>query len=131
RVLVPLLRAMDERVDTLVLSHRDTDHTGGAVAVLQMQPQAQLLSSIEDSHELQVVRPARRCIAGQHWLWDGVDFELLHPLAADYETANRPNAMSCVLRVSNGARTALLVGDIEQPQEARLVEQFDSSGSSR
>jgi competence protein ComEC len=40
RVLVPLLRALDERVDTLVLSHRDTDHTGGARAVLAMQPQA-------------------------------------------------------------------------------------------
>jgi competence protein ComEC len=29
--------------------------------------------------------------------------------------------MSCVLRVSNGERTALLVGDIEQPQEAALL----------
>jgi competence protein ComEC len=121
RVLVPLLRALDEKVDTLVISHRDTDHTGGAVAVLQMQPQAVLLSSIEDGHELQAVRKAQRC-AGQRWQWDGVDFELLHPSAADYEFASRPNAMSCVLRISNGVRTALLVGDIEQPQEARLVQ---------
>ena len=58
RVLVPLLRALDERVDTLVLSHRDTDHTGGARAVLAMQPQAGLLSSIEDGHELQAPRAA-------------------------------------------------------------------------
>jgi competence protein ComEC len=130
RVLVPLLRAMDEKVDILMLSHRDTDHTGGAVAVLQMQPQAVLLSSIEDSHELQALRPAQRCIAGQRWQWDGVDFELLHPVAADYDAANRPNAMSCVLRISNGVRTALLVGDIEQPQEARLVQQFASPDSS-
>jgi competence protein ComEC len=122
RVLVPLLRAMDEKVDTLVLSHRDTDHTGGAVAVLQMQPKAALLSSIEDAHELQAVRRARRCAAGQRWQWDGVDFEVLHPAAADYDVASRPNAMSCVLRISNGVRTALLVGDIEQPQEARLVD---------
>jgi competence protein ComEC len=130
RVLVPLLRAMDEKVDILVLSHRDTDHTGGAVAVLQMQPQAALLSSIEDGHELQAVRRAQRCDAGQRWQWDGVDFELLHPVAADYEAANRPNAMSCVLRISNTVRSALLVGDIEQPQEARLVETFVSPGSS-
>src|SRR6185369_14972023 len=117
RVLVPLLRAMDDKVDILMLSHRDTDHTGGAVAVLQMQPQAVLLSSIEDSHELQTVRRAQRCIAGRRWQWDGVDFELLHPVAADYEAANRPNAMSCVLRISNRVRSALLVGDIEQSQE--------------
>ncbi len=121
RVLVPLLRALDVRVDVLLLSHRDADHTGGALAVLAMQPAAQLLSSIEDGHELQAVRQARRCEAGQSWRWDGVDFEVLHPQASDYEGKNKPNALSCVLRISNGARTALLTGDIEQPQEARLA----------
>jgi competence protein ComEC len=124
RVLVPLLRALDEKVDTLLLSHRDTDHTGGAVAVLQMQPDAVLLSSIEESHELQAVRKAQRCVAGQRWQWDGVEFEILHPWAGDYDVPNRSNAMSCVLRISNGARTALLVGDIEQAQESRLVRTF-------
>jgi competence protein ComEC len=123
RVLVPLLRALGERVDMLVISHRDSDHSGGAAAVLAMQPQAAFASSIEDSHELQALRKASRCLAGQRWQWDGIAFEFLHPVPADYETANKPNALSCVLRVSNGAQTALLVGDIEQPQEARLVAQ--------
>ena len=100
RVLVPLLRALGERVDTLVLSHRDSDHTGGAAAVLRMQGSAALLSSLEPTHELQVLRPGARCEAGQHWDWDGVRFELLHPAAADYEVAARPNALSCVLRVA-------------------------------
>jgi competence protein ComEC len=121
RVVVPLLRALDERVDTVMLSHRDSDHTGGAPAVLAMQPQAALLSSIEDSHELQALRRSTRCAAGQQWQWDGVDFKVLHPAASDYDTSNKPNALSCVLRISNGQRTALLVGDLEQPQEARLV----------
>ena len=122
RVLVPLLRALDERVHTLVLSHRDTDHTGGARAVLAMQADAALLSSIEDEHELQALRPATRCEAGQRWEWDGVRFEVLHPLAADYGTGLRANALSCVLRVDNGRHSALLVGDIEAAQETRLVE---------
>ena len=121
RVLVPLLRALDEKVDTLVLSHRDSDHTGGAAAVLAMQPQAALLSSIEDGHELQALRKSTRCAAGQRWRWDEVDFQVLHPAPADYAAAAKPNAMSCVLRISNGASTALLAGDIEKPQEARLV----------
>ncbi len=59
RVLVPLLRALGERLDMLVLSHRDTDHTGGAAAVLAMQPQAVLLSSIEATHALRAQRPKR------------------------------------------------------------------------
>ena len=121
RVLVPLLRAMGERIDLLMLSHRDLDHIGGAPAVLAMQPQATLVSSIEDSHELQTVRKSTRCVAGQQWRWDGVDFEVLHPSAADYDAANKSNAMSCVLRISNGAQTALLAGDLEAPQELRLV----------
>ena len=121
RVLVPLLRAYGERVDTLLLSHRDADHTGGAAAVLAMQPQAALLSSIEPGHELQALRPATRCEAGQRWVWDGVQFEVLHPQAADYARNLKSNAISCVLRISNGAQTALLAGDIEQAQEAQLV----------
>jgi competence protein ComEC len=121
RVLVPLLRALGERVDMLMLSHRDSDHTGGASAVLAMQPQAGLVSSIEDSHELQALRKSVRCVAGQRWTWDSVTFEVLHPSAADYEVANKSNALSCVLRVSNGSQTALLVGDIESPQELRLA----------
>jgi competence protein ComEC len=123
RVLVPLLRALGERVDILMLSHRDSDHTGGAAAVLEMQPQAALLSSIEDGHELQALRPSRRCAAGQRWRWDGVDFEVLHPAPGDYQTTAKSNAMSCVLRISNGPNAVLLAGDIEQAQEARLAQQ--------
>ena len=121
RVLVPLLRALGERIDIVMLSHRDSDHTGGAPAVLAMQPQAQLTSSIEDGHPLQALRPSGRCMAGQRWAWDGVAFEVLHPAAGDYAAPASTNALSCVLRVSTGARTALLVGDIEAPQELRLV----------
>jgi competence protein ComEC len=98
------------------------DHVGGAPAVLTMQPQAALIGSIETGNGLQSLRPAQRCVSGQHWEWDGVQFDILHPQATDYDTAAKSNAMSCVLRISNGAHTALLVGDIEQPQEARLVQ---------
>lgn len=121
RVLVPLLRALGERVDTLMLSHRDTDHTGGARAVLAMQPQAALTGSLAADHELQALRPASRCEAGQRWDWDGVRFELLHPPPGDADLAQKANASSCVLRIDNGRHAALLPGDIEAAQEARLV----------
>ncbi len=121
RVLVPLLQSLQEKLDLVVLSHRDMDHVGGAPAVLAMQPQAELLSSIEADNALQSLRPARRCVAGQQWDWDGVRFTVLHPQASDYDAPAKPNALSCVLRISTGFNTALLAGDIEQPQEARLV----------
>jgi competence protein ComEC len=129
RVLAPLLRTFNEKLDTLVLSHRDTDHTGGAPAVLAMQPQAKLVSSIEEGHSLQALRPVQRCVAGDRWQWDGVDFEVLHPHPTHYAAALggklKPNGLSCVLRVTSaaaaGAHSALLTGDIELPQEQHML----------
>jgi competence protein ComEC len=73
-------------------------------------------------HDIQAVRAATRCEAGQHWHWDGVDFDVLHPRAADYDQAAKSNAMSCVLKISNGKHSALLAGDIEKEQERQLVQ---------
>jgi competence protein ComEC len=121
RVLIPLLRTTNERVDTVMLSHRDSDHSGGIKSVLTMQPKANFISSIESTHELQAIRPAQRCEAGQIWQWDGVDFVVLHPSTTDYDSTQKSNAMSCVLRISTPHASALLAGDIELAQEARLV----------
>ena len=125
RVLVPLLRALGERVDVLMLSHRDSDHTGGAFAVLAQQPQARLTGSIAGDPTLQALGPAAPCLAGQRWQWDGVDFELLHPLPDTMgkgPQGQRSNALSCVLRVVDAHGTAaLLAGDIEAAQEQALV----------
>ena len=123
RVLVPLLDALGERLDTVVVSHRDDDHAGGAAAVLAAQPQAGLRSSIEATHPLQRMRTVERCVAGQSWTWDGVRFSFLHPQGTDYTPTARSNALSCVLRVEAIAsgRAALLAGDIEAGQEAALV----------
>ncbi|RQO64674.1 DNA internalization-related competence protein ComEC/Rec2 [Variovorax sp. KBW07] len=122
RVLVPLLRAYDEHLDMMLLSHRDADHAGGVPAVLAMQPRATLLSSIEPAHPLRALRAGPPCEAGQQWDWDGVHFEIVHPLATDYRTGVKPNAISCVLRIGNGRATALLAGDIESDQERALVQ---------
>ncbi|MFZ9182441.1 MAG: DNA internalization-related competence protein ComEC/Rec2 [Hylemonella sp.] len=122
RVLLPLLRALSVRLDMVVLSHRDSDHTGGAAAVFNMQPQVHLLSSLEDAHPLRQRDQAGRCEAGQRWVWDGVQFEVLHPSPEDYDDARRSNALSCVLRIQGEGGSALLTGDIEQAQESRLVD---------
>jgi len=127
RVLVPLLRAWDLPLDMLVLSHSDTDHVGGAAAVLALQPGLALRSSLAPEHALNTSAHAKPCLAGEHWRWDGVDFDMLHPLPADYAGTAKPNALSCVLRISvpgvAGARptAALLTGDIEAAQETRLL----------
>ena len=83
-----------------------------------------LASSLPFEHA--IVRAARRhvrCGAGQHWEWDGIAFDMLHPTPASYDDAHlKTNARSCTLRISNGRRTVLLAGDIEAAQEGALLE---------
>jgi competence protein ComEC len=117
RVLLPLLARHAERLDVLMLSHRDSDHTGGAASVLAMQPQARLWSSLEPSHPLWRGRVGQRCEAGQSWWWDEVHFEVLHPLAQDHALGRQSNALSCVLRIQGRTGAAVLAGDIEAAQE--------------
>jgi competence protein ComEC len=127
RVLLPLLRSRGEdRIDILMLSHRDIDHVGGAASLLARLPVGAMTSSLHDTHPLLVPGvPHRRCAAGQSWDWDGVRFELLHPQHGDYLPATRPNALSCVLRVQGqGGCSLLLTGDIEAAQDAALVERL-------
>jgi competence protein ComEC len=123
RVVVPLLKAYGVPLDRLVLSHRDTDHTGGAQAVLAMQPQVFVLGSLP-SHSVMAQRAGYQdCEAGQSWWWDGVYFEVLHPLPAGPARATS-NAWSCVLRIQTSHSSLLLTGDIEAREEAVLVQQW-------
>ncbi|WP_256080936.1 DNA internalization-related competence protein ComEC/Rec2 [Massilia sp. YIM B04103] len=124
RVIVPYLRARGiGQLDGLVVSHSDTDHSGGALTVMQNVQVRWLLSSLPDGHAaLEAARQHRRCEAGQSWQWDGVHFEVLHPAAASYADGKlKTNARSCVLRVSTGTASLLLAGDIEADQEAELL----------
>jgi competence protein ComEC len=131
RVLVPLLHSIGvRRLDLLMLSHRDSDHTGGAPAVLSALMVARMSSSLEPSHPLRSAGPPHdRCEAGQSWQWDGVRFEVLHPRPADYERPDpKPNSLSCVLAVSDAkGRRVLLTGDLEAEQEARLVREHGAA----
>lgn len=123
RVLLPLLRHRGEdRVDRLVLSHRDTDHVGGAATLLRALPVADLRTSLGPEHPLRAAGvPHAPCTARDGWTWDGVRFEFLHPTPDDLAFAAKPNFVSCVLRVSGAQGSVLLAGDIEAPQEAALL----------
>ncbi|MEX3932641.1 DNA internalization-related competence protein ComEC/Rec2 [Paraburkholderia phymatum] len=142
RIVVPYLQSAGiSTLDALVISHADSDHSGGAPAVLDAIAVRQLLAGLVPDNPLwiqarQAGAQTVRCAAGQHWRWDGVDFAILWPDPGPLQ--GKPNAHCCVLRVSapgalhDGARvqmpvaarmpmTALLAADIEAPVERTLL----------
>ena len=124
RIIVPFLRASGiRRLDALLLSHDDIDHTGGALSVLQAVPVAAMLSSLPDLDALLLVGPEeRRCAVGQSWQWDGVTFELLYPEVDSYaETRIKDNDRSCVLKITAAGGSVLIPADIERRGERMLL----------
>ena len=127
RIVAPFLRAAGiRRLDTLVISHQDVDHAGGAMSLLQTVAVAELRSSLPADSAI-VARAAgsgtsRRCAAGQSWEWDGVRFSVLFPPLERYaEPGVKPNDLSCVVRIDSRYGSALLTGDIEARGEADLL----------
>jgi competence protein ComEC len=125
RVILPYLRARGiHALDGVVVSHSDTDHSGGALSILGAMQVGWLSSSLPPDHPVVVKAGAahRRCVAGQQWEWDGARFEMLHPAAASYDSDKwKPNARSCTLKITMGKHAILLPGDIEAVQENELV----------
>ncbi|KXV16358.1 competence protein ComEC [Caballeronia megalochromosomata] len=126
RIVAPYLQAAGVRaLDALVISHSDSDHAGGAPAVLQSIGVHQLLASLPAKDALWQNARARgaqtlRCAAGQRWTWDGVEFRVLWPEPGPL--AGTPNHQSCVLKVTSAAgRAALFAADIEADVERALI----------
>lgn len=104
RVVVPFLQAHGvTALDTLVISHADSDHSGGAPAVLEAVEVHQMVAALASANPLWSNAKQRGadtlpCAAGQRWQWDGVEFAMLWPDAGPLQ--GKPNAHCCVLRVS-------------------------------
>jgi competence protein ComEC len=125
RVVLPALSAAGVfHLDKMMISHADYEHIGGAAAVLARMPVAQVIGS---SAVLDV--PSEMCASGQHWQWDGVDFDVLAPMneVQIFDDKDR----SCVLRIrapvqalghGDGHRiTLILMGDAGTEVEVQLL----------
>ncbi|MCP4698141.1 MAG: DNA internalization-related competence protein ComEC/Rec2 [Gammaproteobacteria bacterium] len=122
-VAVPFLRFKGvKRIDTLLISHGDNDHIGGASSVLAEFPGTRILTSVPQKFPRVA---AIKCLSGHQWEWDGVRFEILHP-PANKHAFRRSNNRSCVLKASTAGASVLLPGDIEKKVEFRLVQKYQS-----
>jgi competence protein ComEC len=128
RIVIPYLRGEGvRRLDGMLVSHDDLDHSGGALSVLQGVPVGWLAAPLPVEHALRgLARRDLECLAGQNWTWDGVHFEVLHPAASSYaENSLKDNDRSCVLKATSPYGSVLLAGDIERWSEAELTAPAD------
>jgi competence protein ComEC len=125
RVVIPALRSFGvRRLDGLLLSHGDLDHSGGLRSLIEAYPVPWILSPLPATHPLlrDIPHPLA-CVAGTRWNWEGVDFEILYPDRTDLSdpTLGR-NDRACVLRLTVGTLHVLLPADIEARSEQALLE---------
>jgi competence protein ComEC len=111
----------------MIVTHQDSDHSGGAISLLQTVPVDWLASSLAEDSPVLAQRAADagaalRCEAGQRWEWDGVRFAVLQPGSAHYAMRElKPNDLSCVVHIQSQHGSALLTGDLEARGESELV----------
>jgi len=115
QVVLPFLRARRiDRIDQLVISHADLDHSGGVPAILEGSGVGDVIVG-----EVLDLPRERRCVTGQKWMSASIRFEMLYPDRIDSRDGN---ASSCVLQISAGPHSLLLTGDIEAQSERDLVQ---------
>lgn len=125
RIVLPFLRGEGvSRLNGFIVSHNDTDHSGGMRTVLAQVPVSWLVSSLPPSAEQSDNVKHVKCFSGQRWTWDDVDFQMIYPQPSSYnDAALTDNNRSCVLKISSASGSLLLTGDIERPVEMELIEQ--------
>ena len=128
RIIVPYLRALGvARLDGMVITHQDKDHSGGAQSVLDAVPVDWVASSLSAEDPLRDSGAHSPCHDGQAWAWDGVRFEMMHPTLADHDPpARKTNDVSCVLKITTAGGSVLLTADIETVSEQALLSRHGS-----
>ncbi len=134
RVVAPYLWGQGiNRLDGVVLTHDDTDHSGGLGSLLASHRPGWFLTSLaglgatrvsEYGASLLASRPdALPCLAGQSWQWDGVVFRVLHPPGHHYaQSGYSDNDRGCVIRAQGRYGSALLTADVERLAEMNMAE---------
>ncbi|MBT2694991.1 DNA internalization-related competence protein ComEC/Rec2 [Bacillus sp. ISL-55] len=119
KIVVPYLKSAGVRtIDKLILTHGDTDHIGGAVALLEeirvkqlLVPRAEERSELElDIMEIANDKGADIYVAGLGTGWTTAegDFRILNPS----ETVGERNDQSIVLHAAIGGKKWLFTGDL-------------------
>jgi competence protein ComEC len=137
RVIAPALRALGIRgIDTLVVTHGDPDHIGGAAAILRrFGPRTVWEGTPVPPHAGLRDLASRAAAAGASWRTlqagdretaGGVSIRILHPPPPDWERQRVRNEDSVVIELRLGEVTIILPGDIGREAESLITPALDA-----
>lgn len=119
-IIAPYLDSLGKtRIESLVISHGDLDHSSGADYLYERFNPAVTHSGEPGRLPIDSVK----CEAGVGWVWGEASFEFLWPISGHSLTANA-NDRSCVLLVQWRDQSILFTGDISKPVEWYLVDRL-------
>ena len=114
--VLPMIRGFDiDALDYMIISHADNDHAGSSAV-------------IADNVVVKKTIDYNECRQGQHVQWHRLSIQFLWP-TNEYQGKSglSENNRSCVVKISDGNRSALFSGDIEKLAETLLVESIQSN----
>ncbi|HFX6224349.1 DNA internalization-related competence protein ComEC/Rec2 [Acinetobacter nosocomialis] len=129
-VVVPFLRQQGvKRLDRVVLSHLDQDHSGAFPFIQQEIPIKQVLSNEQSSTTLK--QPFQYCHQGQQWQYPELDIQILWPKEKDLAFVHsQQNQYSCVVYLHfkgiSDYQNFLIMGDAGWEAEYELLEDYPS-----
>ncbi|WP_151698216.1 DNA internalization-related competence protein ComEC/Rec2 [Acinetobacter sp. TUM15051] len=129
-VVVPFLRQQGvKRLDRVVLSHLDQDHSGAFPFIQQEIPVKQVLSNEQSSTTLK--QPFQYCHQGQQWQYPELDIQILWPKEKDLAFVHsQQNQYSCVVYLHfkgiSDYQNFLIMGDAGWEAEYELLEDYPS-----
>ena len=120
--LIPYFRRQAiQKLDVVTVSHSDSDHAGGLIAVDRDLSIGDIYAGESLASKTDLL--TTNCHTAQAWQWQNVEFEFQDHLHANDPEGNRSegNNASCVLLISVFDQRILLTGDIEKRAEQRLI----------
>jgi len=126
KTIIPYLRSLnDKRLQSLIISHFDSDHAGGMNTLIQHYSFERFMAPEKAGNGFFITIPSEKCHQGIVWQESGVSFKILAP-SLDFKVKRfSRNNRSCVLLIQSAWGSVLLPGDIEREMEHQLIERFD------
>ena len=116
-VIIPWLTHQNiKKLDLIVISHDDQDHTGGLKSLTQYSKNTLVISGTP------IKKFPNASLATKHpdqWVWDGITFKVIR----SHTTYKKTNDQSCILRINSETDSILLPGDISTRVETKLVQE--------